>query len=205
MACEIAITSVVGISSGGPVPDSIRVDGTATNCEEVLVEIFCAAGNLQGVAVVGAGLWTIVFANIEQLGCACGADISVLATCTKDGCADKVALKLPCSQCCPTVATSVTSVCQPNGTREVTFTASISVSAGCAPVQVRWDFGDSTTSPVVSIPPPFGVFVVPHIYPGVGVFQPSLTRCHRPAVLRSRSSSAATHRAQRRPAVASRV
>lgn len=169
MACQVTITSVVGVASGGATADSVRVDGTATDCKEVRVDIDCASGQLTGLAPVVAGAWTIEFTNVGQIGCACGDVISVIVTCPDGGCADKGSFDLQCSQCCPMLGLSASSECQPNGTRLVTLIASINLAAGCGPITVRWDFGDGTTSPSFLFSSST-TFAFAHAYPGSGLY-----------------------------------
>jgi hypothetical protein len=104
MPCSVTITSVIGL---GPVPGSaatIRVTGTATDCQDVRVVTTCTA---PGIAPVDAnGNWQIDLQNTEN--CPCGARIYVHAECVADpNCQHTIpGLTLVCPE--PTTTTSTT-------------------------------------------------------------------------------------------------
>jgi hypothetical protein len=80
--CHIEITSVVGI--GTPAPTSVKVQGSAEQCDEVVVTVFGPTGKQAQVKTdVGHGEWTATL-PAKGLGARCGEAIAVMARCSTD-------------------------------------------------------------------------------------------------------------------------
>lgn len=153
MACTITITNAFGV--GSPVPSEVHVEGTATDCKEVRVLLSCATppGNELVVPVAANGDWSAVFTQVGD--CKCNEVVRIRVVCTTDpACQITQSRDLPCREeaGCPTVSNVTVQIgpCNPNGTRNVTLSATITPLPG--PVVAQWDFGDGTFGPAFVIP-----------------------------------------------------
>jgi len=145
----ITITRVTGL--GGNPPTSIRVEGTSSGCEKVLVRTTCSSKDAE-VPVV-SGQWGAILDNVKN--CSCGTDIEVTAVCTLGANAgDTVKFPLPCGDC-PTVSISTSRAddCV-NGKRRITVTVSVSPPL-TATQALMLDFGDGTTGAAITVAGPF--------------------------------------------------
>jgi PKD repeat protein len=176
MACSVTITSVSG--SPGP-PLTVTVDGTATDCDTVRVYVRCPFRLLepQDVSVV-AGAWSATFPNADNAGCACGESVQVHAECVDPPppvpCSDDRTLDLPCPEAeCPDASVEVlVGDCNADGTRTVTFTATITPGAG--PVVAQWEFEPGIFGAAFVVAAP-GAYTATHDYSPPGPGSASLT------------------------------
>ena len=152
MPCNIAISSVVGTTSGGNL-DSITVTGTVSGCTDVLVEILCVSKAFQTATLSGNTFSATFSANqITGLGCGCGNAITVTVKCD-DGvntCQDVTTLTLPCD-CPDPILQAQIGGCNPDGTRNVTISAG-HTNAGYGP-QADIDFGNGGNSGIFTFSP----------------------------------------------------
>ncbi|HLJ16668.1 MAG TPA: hypothetical protein VKV15_19380 [Bryobacteraceae bacterium] len=153
MPCQITITNVQGQRQGSALV-SVQVDGTATECQQVDVILDCRVGEaLLQTAVVTNRLWSVVFRNggnpdLSLAQCSCDpGQIRVVVECheNKDCNATLQYQALPCLDVCPQVVNpqAVVDGCNPDGTVNVTFSATVSPGAGAgpAPTIVEWNYG----------------------------------------------------------------
>ena len=149
MTCAITITDVLGL--GSP-PSSVQVSGTATDCAAVLVTVQCSGAASSAVAPVAPdGTWTVTVTHIP--GCVCGRKVTVNATCESDpSCTTYFAGNLECAGRCPTISTDVqVGECNPDGSRQVSLTATITPATGGGDVVAQWDFGDGSLGAAWSV------------------------------------------------------
>jgi hypothetical protein len=156
MACDIKILSVQGKRpSGGTTASSVTVSGSATDCQQVKVTLYCDQPISTTVAVDQYGNWSIPFLNIDYLNCACGGNVSVTAVCVDDpDCSAERPFLLPCTIAgdCPYVDNiniiidlepAPDPLCFDEPTRvNVILTATGSPGAGL----YEWSFGDGSVS-----------------------------------------------------------
>ena len=181
MACSMSITSVTGIPAtpGGTITSTIHVTGTvAGTCApivlgnlsyNVVVKVDCPGG---GSATAGTGSSSGNWAVDVPIGCKCGSEIFVRASCaTDETCTATFTGPLTCEAGnCPTGAVAVAvGECNPGGTRNVTLTATLATIPS-SPVVGEWDFGDGTTSASFNIMTPGLYSSGPHPYAPPGPF-----------------------------------
>lgn len=182
MACEISIATVVATGAPGQLVASIAVDGTAVECESVVVQISCgAAEKIQAVTVDAQGGWHALFADLAGTMCVCGdpnVALRVVARCKSDPtCLDtRTLLPIPCYGACPTIShiQTVTPPCAAvlaAGEYYVTFNAYID---GAGVTQCLWNFGDVSGSVASGSLPVNGVATATHAYECPGEYQVTL-------------------------------
>lgn len=185
MACTITIGGILAFRSGSNPPHRIELSGTAQDCTQVCatVENFQNGAVTQEVSaqVNSSGQWTAVFTVDDGhfgLGdFTCGNDKKLIARahcCADPSCQapDGSFDMLECrdvNATCPTVSIATPDVgpCDTDGTRNVSFTATVGVDPSIAPAVGQWKFdGDDGPTEVLSA----GTQTVSttHDYPGDG-------------------------------------
>lgn len=171
MACTITITSVQGFNvPGQQVPATIRVNGTATDCEFVVVGLTCHEPPEEIVIQVGpSGNWSVDFVAAQVEGCRCQGDTTVYAFCKADPlCRDEfVVTSLQCEPLgeCPQVTGLTASVngCAGSGnSAAVTFTGTLTPPAPNCTFQ--WNFGDGTPPVITNTPAATHLYLSPGSY-----------------------------------------
>ena len=155
MACQITITSVIPTGQPGQPVTSVVVEGTATECSSITVQIGCGGSTqpTQSVSVDAQGQWQATFNDLTGTGCVCNdpnVALRVQAFCKADpDCADNQTLiPIPCQPYpCPTI--DQINVAVPNceqvlmaGGWDVNFSAAIT---GTGVTNYVWSFGDGAT------------------------------------------------------------
>ena len=155
MPCTLTISSIVGynnLCTGNF--DRIEVTGTVTQCNSLTALIDCvpATGSPVSVPVViSGGTYSATFtaADLANLPCGCGDDISVEIKCDDPGstCSTKLSQTLTCidDDCDCITFFEIIGNCNPDGTRTVNFYAS-HTNAGYSPSNTIIDFGDGNQS-----------------------------------------------------------
>jgi hypothetical protein len=184
MACSVSITNVGARDVSSGIARSIFVEGTATECSVIRLELTsCERPTvINDIHVASDGTWS---REITEVNCPCGVIVEVKAACTQspDGhCEEDRWLRtLECGDeptGCPVVVvdTPVYGDCV-DGYRLVTLTATITPASPTDVVVAHWDFGDGTPAiPSVSIPliPPPSRLTTTHYYRGPGPFTAQL-------------------------------
>ena len=174
MACEIHVTSVMGIvNPGGTVPTSIRVTGTANECTgKVEVRLSCSGGAPLTLTVPidpVTGEWiAVITAGANQ--CSCSKPFEVVATCTDNpDCREVVQGVLqcetgpgPCGDSTGDLTVVVTGCA--GGGLVATATFTFTITPALPNCTYRWNFGDG--SPIVTTNVP----TVTHVYQNPGTF-----------------------------------
>ena len=75
----VTITTVKGV--GGSPPTHIHAEGTVQGCETLRLECSCYRGTPISYPIPAGGLTTWSFDFVNNLGCQCGANVTVTATC----------------------------------------------------------------------------------------------------------------------------
>jgi hypothetical protein len=167
LVCELQITAVVGVVPAGAVdPSIVQVSGTAVDCAQVRVTLFCDGTEFGPVIadVDGIGSWS---ADFRVEGCGCDDNVSVVVECVGDPtCATKFGGAMECASDddCPHVhlQTSAVDGCAGDeSVASVIVTAIVTPStAGCT---FFWNFGDGS-----SILQTFTPTAPPHQYTSPG-------------------------------------
>ncbi|HEX8164408.1 MAG TPA: PKD domain-containing protein [Beijerinckiaceae bacterium] len=146
----ITITDVKGV--GGSPPAQLIVSGTYQGCDHIQVTSSCSDPKKPPTLTLSGGIWTATFSN--DLECACGAQVTITATCIVDRTPRETASDAFPIDCggCPTVQVTQqvdNSHCI-NGERTVTLSGTVQVPSG-TPVSVIEIF-DATTLPGSPVP-----------------------------------------------------
>ncbi len=134
MACQIKILGVVGQKKSGALV-GIKVVGSASNCDIVIVTITCEGSRQQFQAKVIDGAWSVTAPPGDPNGrpCLCDEKIEVAAECLSHQCQDMFTGILPCEDVttCPDIFVDITPIdadskCDAGGMRVVSGTVAVS-------------------------------------------------------------------------------
>lgn len=194
MACSIQILSVSAKRpSASTTATSVTIAGTASDCRQLRVTLYCEQPISATVTVDQFGNWSIPFLNIDYLQCPCGGNVSVTAVCLEDlACTTERSFQLPCTIAsdCPYVDNiniiidldpAPEPLCFDDPTRvNVILTATGAPGSGL----YEWDFGDGSVSSGQAL------ITVPHIFEFPGAF--NITVKYTPTKAGCGTSTAAT-------------
>lgn len=155
MSCGISIVAVSGVTDTSGNITSIRVEGTAQDCDAVIVQVNSAGiPNSPRQASVSGGVWSVEIPRTEFTGAVrCGQSIEAIAVCRNDrNCLARSNDKpLECRSACPRITITLVSIGDEcvNGRRSVTLRAAILTSV--VPTIVEWDYGDGSSATAISV------------------------------------------------------